>query len=240
MYEFEEICSPIFFESENKNYPYWGKGSSFFISSNNSVYWLTARHAIENLKGLIDNLRVFAKEGSKISMPFDEKYTIASNLNEDNEWKDVLMLRVDLEDFDASGDASITAQDIDSGCCPASGLEETQRLFVIGYPAEKSEVNYELDKILTTRAILNAEYCGPSLDAYCHSLKILNSSNLSNLDGLSGSPVFILKTEQRENVEFIFPLLVGMVIRGTASSNILHFISSEIFSGMVNSIENNT
>jgi hypothetical protein len=59
------------------------------------------------------------------------------------------------------------------------------------------------------------------------------SISLSSYDGLSGSPVYHLKRQIRGREELIFPMLVGMLIRGSASSRIANFVGSDVLVNIV-------
>ncbi len=56
---------------------------------------------------------------------------------------------------------------------------------------------------------------------------------LESYDGLSGSPVYHMKRKIRGREELMFPMLVGMLLRGTASSRIAHFVGSDVLANIV-------
>jgi hypothetical protein len=68
-------------------------------------------------------------------------------------------------------------------------------------------------------------------------LKIESSIKLETYDGLSGSPVFYMKQAIHNGEAVVYPLLVGMLLRGTASSGIAHFVSSSVIVNIVNLVE---
>jgi hypothetical protein len=66
---------------------------------------------------------------------------------------------------------------------------------------------------------------------------------LESYDGLSGSPVYHMKHKILGREELMFPMLVGMLLRGTASSRLAHFVSSDVLVNIVKLAEampNNT
>ncbi|TSA06940.1 MAG: hypothetical protein D4R73_10505 [Deltaproteobacteria bacterium] len=239
MSKFEEACRPIIFEQEHEEFSYWGKGSSFLIANSNNYYWVTASHVLINMGGRADSLRIFPSDNSKISVPFNEQYTVNKGSTDDEDYKDIFMLRIDLNEFDSSGDAPLIAQDIEHGILRAEQLEPNDELWVIGYPSESNFIDYDSCEIKNTRSVLRAIYRGRSVSDHCHELIVESSIKLENYDGLSGSPVFHMKQLNRNGQVAVYPLLVGMLLRGTASSGIAHFVSSSVIVNIVNLVESN-
>ncbi|MBU4289393.1 MAG: serine protease [Proteobacteria bacterium] len=219
-------------------YSYWGKGSSFLIANAHNYYWVTASHVLFNMGGCVDNLRIFPSDNSKISVPFNEQYTVNKGSTDEEEYKDVFMLRIDLNQFDNSGDSPMAAQDINQGVLHAERLKPNDELWIIGYPAERNIIDYESCEIKNTRTIIRGLYKGESISEHCHELIIDSSIKLETYDGLSGSPVFHIKQLNRNGQVVLIPMFVGMLLRGTASSRIAHFVSSNVIVNIVNIVEN--
>jgi hypothetical protein len=239
MSDFEQACRPVIFEHTHPDIPYWGKGSSFLIASARAHYWVTASHVLSNLGGTAQSLRIFPSDYSRISLPFNEQYTITRGLAADEEHKDVVVLRVDLDEFGTSGDAPLVAQDIEQGVLIAERLALGTELMVIGYPSESNFVDYDVQKIKNTRSVLRAVYQGPSISDHCHKLKFETSVQLESFDGLSGSPIFHLLRKVSNGQELLFPMLVGMLLRGSASSANAHFVSANIIVNLITQGESN-
>lgn len=239
MNSFEEACRPVIFEQEHTECPYWGKGSSFLIANSRAYYWVTASHVLSNMGGVAQSVRIFPSDHSRISLPFNEQYTITKGLADDEDYKDVFVLRIDLEEFVSSGDAPLVAQDIEQGVFLAEDLTPGSELWVIGYPSESYFVDYDAQKIRNTRSVLRAVYQGPSILDHCHELRVESSIRLESYDGLSGSPVFHMKSKASDGESLLYPLLAGMLIRGTASSSIAHFVSSNVIVNLIVEAERN-
>ncbi|MFQ5801994.1 MAG: hypothetical protein ACE5JQ_03740 [Candidatus Methylomirabilales bacterium] len=238
MSKFEEACRPVIFEQERAEFSYWGKGSSFLIANSNNYYWITASHVLINMGESATSLRIFPSDNSKISMPFNEQYTVNKGSIDDEDYKDIFMLRIDLNEFDSSSDAPLIAQDMDQGILPAERLEPNDELWVIGYPSESNFIDYDSREIKNTRSVIRAVYRGRSVSDHCHELIIESSIKLENYDGLSGSPVFHMKQLNRNGQVADYPLFVGMLLRGTASGGSAHFVSSSVIVNIVNLVEN--
>jgi len=234
---FEEASRPVLYEQKNSDFSYWGKGSSFLIANSHNSYWVTASHVLENMGGSADSLRVFPSDESRISIPFNEQYTVNKGVTDDEDYKDIFILRLDLQEFDKSGDAPLIAQDIEKGIMGADRLQQNDVLWVIGYPAETTFIDYEASKITNTRSVLRTIYKGKSVSQHCHELNFSTSIKLNDYDGLSGSPVFYMKEIVHEGEKVFLPLIVGMLLRGAASSEIGHFVDASVISNIVNLAE---
>ena len=239
MSSFEEACRPVIFKHDHPKYSYWGKGSSFLIANPRAFYWVTASHVLSNMVGSAQSLRIFPSDHSQISLPFNEQYTIKRGLADDEDHKDIFVLRIDLNEFDSSGDVPLVAQDVDQGMLSAEDLKPDNELWVVGYPDESNFIDYDSRKLRNTRSVLRAIYRGPSISDHCHELKIESSIKLDSYDGLSGSPVFHMKPRAVNGETLLYPLLVGMLIRGTALSETAHFVSSSVIVSLISAAENN-
>lgn len=243
MSDFEEASRPILYEYDHPEFTYWGKGSSFLIANSRHFYWATAAHVLSNAEASVDSLRIFPSDASKISLPFNEQYTVNKGVSDDEDYKDIFVLRIDLHNFDKSGDAPLVAQDLESGVLNANALKPSDELWIVGYPAESKFVDYESRKISDTRNVLRGVYKGRSSSMHCHELHMETSILLDSYDGLSGSPVYYMKRQIRGREELRFPMLVGMLIRGTASSRLAHFVGSDALTDIISKTEampNNT
>lgn len=235
---FEDISRPVLYEHKGADFSYWGKGSSFLIANSHNYYWVTAAHVIENMSGSLNSLRIFPSDNSRISLPFNEQYLVNRGIVEDEDYKDILMLRINLHEFDASGDAPLIAQDIEKGLMEAEQLKPNDVLWIIGYPSENNWIDYDARKIRNTRSVIRAVYKGNSVLEHCHEMNFSTSIKLNNYDGLSGSPVFYMNQLVQDGEIIEFPMLVGMLLRGTAPSKIGHFVSARVIKNILSIAEN--
>lgn len=233
MHQFEEASRPVIFEYEDSKFPYWGKGSSLLLANSQSYFWITAGHVLANMGGSVQALRIFPSDHSRISLPFNEQYTITKGLTDDEDYKDIFALRINIKEFEDFGDAPLIAQDADRGILPAEQLTLGDELWVIGYPAESNFIDYDCGQIRNTRSVIRAIYRGPSVSDHCHEVRIESSIHLNSYDGLSGSPVFYMRSQVHDEQLVQSPLLVGMLLRGTASSSLAHFVSTSVISRII-------
>jgi hypothetical protein len=226
------IARPLIFETEYAQYPYLIKGSSFFISNEPHYYWITASHAIDINRESVKDLRIFPSDTSKISLPFNEQYEIKRHGDDDEDFKDVFLLRIDMKRFDRFGDSCITALDIDVGLLPPESLVEGDELCLFGFPAARNHVDFDTRTISQFRLALRARYIGLGLSAHCHTAVVEAPTDLDSYDGLSGSPIFAKRRVNSAETGASM-LLVGMVLRGTAESRCIHFVSSTVINDFV-------
>lgn len=225
--EHELATRPVLFLSRDLEFPYWGRGSSLLVSSGKNVYWLTARHVMESQGATPHDLMITPSINSTISLPFDELFQIKKvDENEDN--KDLYMLRINSDEFWRTTDSCLYAWDIDHHFFDCNELVAGDELFILGYPSESRFVDYESRRIHFARVVLRGVYEGESVHAHCHQLRLETSVELEQLDGLSGGVVFRYPPNPEEPTQ-----IVGMTIRGTAGSGLIHFIDCAVIRDFV-------
>jgi len=227
MREHERPSRPVLFFTKESEYPYWGKGSSVFVASDRHVYWITARHVMKNQRASVNDLLITPATDSAISVPFNELVEIVES-PENEDFRDIYMLRVDMEQFWSSTDSDLYAWNINRDFCDCSELSIGEELFLLGFPSESRFVNYEEQKIHFTRTVLRAIYEGVTTEEHCHELRLETSVTLDELDGLSGGAVFRHPENPEERIQ-----LVGILIRGTTQSGKARFIDCSVIEDMV-------
>jgi hypothetical protein len=233
MHQFEQTSRPVIFEQDDAQFPYWGKGSSVLIADSRHCFWITASHVVSKMGGSAQSLRIFPSDNARISLPFNEQYTIKKANAEDEDHKDIFALRINIDEFSEFGDAPLVAQDIEFGLLPAEELSSGSELWIIGYPAENHFIDYDCGQIKSTRSVIRAIYEGEAQSVHCHTARIESSVQLTSYDGLSGSPVFYMRSQIAGGRELRFPLLVGMLLRGTAASSLVHFVSAGVIRRLI-------
>ncbi len=231
MKEQERPSRPVLFFTEESEFPYWGKGSSFFVASDQHVYWVTARHVMENQGASPYDLLITPSDDSAISVPFVERLQI-ENDPDNEDFRDICMLRVNIEEFLESTDSELYAWNINRDFYDCTNLSTGDELFLLGFPSESRFVDYDVKRIHFTKVVLRGVYQEQSSDEHCHKLRLETSITLDELDGLSGGAVFRYPSDPNEPAK-----LVGLVIRGTSGSGIIHFIDSAILGEFVRKSE---
>ncbi len=106
---------------------------------------------------------------------------------------------------------------------------DRESTFIIyGYPTslrelEFAEPTYELSHIKVLQTVIAARYLRPSQALGVHALEMQRSGSYSS-DGLSGGPVFQLG----QDAQGFFCGFAGLVIRGSDTSEVLHFMDGKL------------
>lgn len=96
---------------------------------------------------------------------------------------------------------------------------------VIGFPSNRSYVDYDDCRIHSERVALYGRYVGPAKSAHIFTLEIGDPKGLESFNGFSGGPVFswVRRVGHKPTLT-----LAGMVIQGTVESQLMHFIEASI------------
>lgn len=182
---------------------------------------------MENQRASAHDLMITPSDDSVISVPFNELLQIVKG-PENEDFRDIYMLRVNMEEFWDSTDSELYAWNIKRDFFDCSKLSLGEELFLLGFPFESRFVDYEVKRIHFTKTVLRGIYDGPTTEEYCHKLRLETSITLEQLDGLSGGTVFRYPRNLEEPSQ-----LVGLLVRGTSQSGIVHFIDCAVIDEFV-------
>lgn len=214
---------PIFF-CENEESYIWGLGSSFLINYSGHVLAITAKHVIENLDADPLHTRIFMPN-STVALPIKSCFTPIFNNHENKaEVEDLLFFSIDDQLFCRESGLELYSWNFLNLSYPTSKLEIGDELLVAGFPSTEEKFDYDNKKINDTFLIRTSNLVESELGEDIYTMKGTPSD--FDFNGMSGSPVFCM----REGVV----LFTGIVIRGSSSSGIFHFISSEIIIRAIN------
>ena len=213
-----QISRPVLFEQENEEYPYWGKGSSFFVSMGEQCFLVSAKHVFTNQKASPNNIRVYPDDLARQSVPFNERVNIPDDGSDDEVFKDLYILRMDMTSFQETGDAPLHTVALKTGCTDPLLIVPGDPLLAIGFPSERRLVDFDNCKISYDRFPLPGSFSGQSTFMHCHEMTFDPSAAPSDLDGMSGGPVF-------HTPKGGAPRLAGVLIQGVASRGKATFIS---------------
>jgi hypothetical protein len=94
-------------------------------------------------------------------------------------------------------------------------------LLVYGYPTELQNVDYDAPKIAAHAVEVMASYEGGTSSPHLHRIR-MDRKRRFNADGMSGGPVFYIGREKNN----FFVGWAGMIMRGSSTSDLLHFLSA--------------
>ena len=187
-------------------------------------YVLTARHALSSPDNLTP-ICVFPSETSHRLIPLKDVFYVPRS-SEDGDFVDVAVIRVDVGRIAHPEIAAASLIDLSLACGEWKKYTSDAPFFVIGYPGERSTMDYETQEFRADREILFGSYDGLShLSSHVHVLRVQDVRSLERFGGFSGSPVFMWvdKPMQRPT-----PVLCGMVLRGTPQSGLMYFLDRDV------------
>ncbi|MFA5826307.1 MAG: hypothetical protein WC825_10090 [Gallionellaceae bacterium] len=213
---------PLVFETGLEEMPYMTAGTVFMVGYEGKPYVLTTRHGLnpEN----IGPICVFPSDWSQKIIPLKNVFYVPRTY-EAEDFVDLAVIEIDTARITNQEIAQATLIDL----ALASGEWQLDThlvdLFILGYPGDKSHVDYETQELRTDRVTLFGRYGGASPIPHLHIMNVDRSHELSTFNGLSGSPVFGWIQTPDKNPRVVF---CGMVIRGTASSGLVHFLDRSV------------
>ena len=213
---------PLVFETENADYTYCTRGTVFLVGYKGKPYVLTARHAL--MPEHLSPICVFPSDTSHRIMPLKDVFFVSS-ADVKEAFVDVVVIEIDTARVTHPEVAQATLINLDLACSDWISYANEARFFLLGYPEERSSVNYETRELRTERVALFGRYGGLSPLPYLHQFLVSDSLALPTFSGFSGGPVFawIERPEQRPG-----PVLCGMALRGTPVSGLIHFLDREV------------
>jgi hypothetical protein len=205
------------FFDDNYSYP-WGIGSIFLLNYKGVVFGVTAKHVIENQGADCRNIRVSMLETTvtlKIKSAFTPNFYVHEN---NDEIEDLLFFEVDSKLFEKESETNLYSWDFVTQTYPASKLKIGAELLVTGFPFTDEKYDYDNNIINDLLLIRTANLTAPTFGKDIYTMEATPSD--TEFNGLSGSPVFC-----RIERDVFF---CGIVIKGSSSSGLLHFIGSDI------------
>ena len=225
-----KCARPLLFEDGPENFEYSRGGTFFFCKYHGKVFGVTAKHCLRNRQK--EQIRLFISDGNG-----DQHYAPIKtvHIGEDPtdrvvDWADIEFMEIDTELISSFDPENSWILDFDLLMQQDVQLRSEDRLVIRGCPDCLSEIDYDLTKISTGFYATDGRYVGRSHDQNTHILRLSNSSEIADANGLSGSPVFKV-LEQHGGIDYWF---VGMVLRSTVASQLAHFLDCGIvYSGML-------
>lgn len=210
---------PVLFETGLTLYPHSICGTAFLVEYRSSIFAITARHVVRSHPA--EKLHIRPSDKSTTSIPFSRWFVLP--LNEDHDLSDLYVIRVDANRMHRADKKALNILYIPAHGHDWFSARASSRFFFFGYPVESAEVDAKRDTVLTQQYIVAASYVGPSLEQECFELSFDNPLGLTDLSGMSGSPVIAMRSALFSED---LPVFAGMILRGSVSSGRVHFLSS--------------
>lgn len=198
---------PITIACDDDYYQFIGSGTAFICQYRGQVFVICARHTWENMGITIENFRIFIP-GYDWELPFDYEAVFGPE-----ERSDLKVLRVDSQIMASNPPALMRAFDLNSFVVPAEDFKEGSVFLAVGYPQCRREFHYDKKRFVADLAAFSGPLVGELTDAVI--TMRTDFGHVDDIDGLSGSPVFISGDPH---------LFAGVVIRAGQDAGLIHFI----------------
>lgn len=217
---YSRSVQPLVFETGLAEFPYSTAGTVFLVKYKGKAFVLTTRHGLR--PDSLHPICVFPSDTSHRLIPLDDAFFVLVEV-EPEDYMDLAVIAVDaarIKDAEVGGALLI---ELTSNL--VGWPDDVAELFVLGYPEDHSFVDPMNQLLHTQRVALNARYLRPSSLPHLHEALITDNHSLTTFSGFSGSPVFSVLRSTRKPATVG---LCGMAIRGSSSSNIIHFLDRSV------------
>ncbi|RFB73806.1 MULTISPECIES: hypothetical protein [unclassified Herbaspirillum] len=210
---------PLLAKNDHADFPFSVLGTCFIADFYGRYFVVTATHTYARSHGVMQLTAQYDPQRDEM-LPISRRFELIANDESEEELSDITILEIDAEKVDVTllaehYPAKISVDDTVTILNP--NFNYTFR----GYPHELRE--YSGKQIHTVGVIADAFLIeGGETGSGLHGLEVNNATDFPSFDGFSGSPVFQL-SHMDDTVTF--PCFSGMLIRGSQSAGIVHFIT---------------
>jgi len=209
----------LIFQFEDSNFTAI-PATGFLLRFLGETFFITTRHAVMNAKFDTKDLCVPYSRRSNRCIPFPTVKTFSAVDRNDTDQVDIIVMKSDrslIEELLFGDEQPFDVSEHQVVLDYTKGL----LLHFKGITPEKNDLNYDDQKFHLHFSSAPAVYEGETIYRSIHMAKAAIPEDFPDFDGLSGSPLFAVTDENSYESESLF---AGMLIRGTRSSQILHFI----------------
>ncbi len=211
-----DCAAPLVVTDPDEENPFFS-GTCFRVKWGKGICVLTARHCLENHSIDLSKHRLQCATTEGVYLPLKNWHLMGTISMEDTDQGDIAIFEADIGRMNEIEIASIPALNL-TNHRPLGSIPVGSQLLIEGYPSNRQEIDYENRRWERGSAKLLANFDGVSSYNGLGKLSFIPSLKSAELDGLSGSPVFLL-TDAASPHEFSF---AGMLIRSG------HFICSTV------------
>lgn len=215
-----DCVQPLLFEDGFDGCEYSGGGTFFFARYAAKFYAITAKHCLR--KRDKESIRLFVKnspDGNDF-ISIRRLHLIDDPNGDPVDWADLAFMELRDEHLSAHQKAAHWFIDFDYLMLRDTQLQKGDLLVTRGCPNCVGEIDYLRAKIRNGFFAVDGIYHGVGHEPRTHIFNVSDYSLISDVNGMSGSPVFKLKKNTR-GMDYWF---VGVVLRATKSSGIARFV----------------
>lgn len=217
----------MIFENSMEGFEYSSRGSCFLCRFQNQDFVVTAKHVVGDFTP--DQIRVLFHQGAREFVPYNAQITISPDGNDDDsDWRDIAIFPLERKMYTDDQFAGQLPYPIPSQRFVwKSGLRG--HFIMRGFPHVLSEIDYE-NGVLREQAVqLEADLVGKATMKHCFQISFRDLSPCSDLNGLSGTPIFWVSENAPYNHR-----LAGMIVRATHQSGIGYFVDGTVILSALN------
>ena len=226
-------CSrKLLFENDNEEHPITGQGSGFLAYHNENLYFLTTKHAMGNYQP--EQLMILYHPEKNDCIPILDICSPKQTEGVNEKCMDFVICSLEEEADKESLYSDFRPYTIKDS--QINGTPPSQGCFVLnGFSNRKSNIDPESKHIFQQSIAIVGDATGRSRMKNCHEVKIRDTSNIEDIGGMSGSPLFWLDGISAPNNHF----LSGMLIEQQVDTTLVHYIESEVIIAFLKLIEKN-
>ena len=183
---------------------------------------VTCRHAMNT--GPLVPLCFFVDDHSQDLVPLKAVTQVPPSIAPDD-WADIALIEVDMQAAVGSKAGRAVLIDIERASIGWQDFRDTSKFVLLGYPNEKSFIEYDDQLIHSQLVTLRGAYAGPTESTSVHVMRLDDTDDLTSLSGFSGG--MVLSWVERPGIlpQFAF---CGLAIQGTVASRSARFIEAEL------------
>jgi len=217
-------AQPLLFEDGFEGYEYSYGGTFFYARFRNRFYAITAKHCLNNRD--LKTIRLVRPDQTKQRAFLSHE--IVTVIEEPDgivcDWADLAIITLNAAKLSETDKMASWFLDLDRLLNYPPTLASKDGLGLKGCPKHAGGIDYESGIIKLGFVAWSGKYIGPSHERNLHKLKFDDLKGVPSLDGFSGSPVFKLVQNAFEKSHWF----AGVLLRGTTSSGIAHFVDYKI------------
>ena len=216
----QRYCKHIFVLNESDEHPYSFRGSGTAVRFGQQHFVFCCGHQFSDLAPDTIAIRPLAARdktvtASRLHVPR------AAGEHEDDDFLDMRGFEFDVGNYPIPNFSSDFLPLDETSLWP-HGSRSDHRFFAVGYPFDRQDVDYDLPHVTARVTLVGGTYDGQSASPYVHRLKMRRTEQFDP-DGMSGGPVFYAGGSAGD----YYMGFAGIVIRGSAQSDVLHFVEAQ-------------
>ncbi len=212
-----ECSRPLLFENDDEDFPYSCGGTCFLVSYEQKIFAITAKHCLIHRD--IQKVLISPQPEVRHFLPLCRLDTIDRPIDQnDSTWSDLAFFEIDLIELAEIDPPLQLPHCLDLNLEPHGGplIPRDSLLVTRGFPTEISHVDSERLVIHEQAFGATGIYAGRAPDAHCHHLRFHDRSLITDINGISGSPVFYI----RETSAGLFHRFAGVIVQGSRELNV--------------------